>query len=83
MDGGHSFPGPMSRIDVRFVPGRHFGLNRGVACMDLFRSPVTQVTYCYGFVSVVVRRPSCVNIFSSDTTGPIFIASLGEVDQKL
>ena len=32
---------------------------------------VTQVTYCYGLASVVVRRPSCVNIFSSETTGPI------------
>ena len=32
---------------------------------------VTQVTYRYGLASVVVRRPSCVNIFSSETTGPI------------
>ena len=36
----------------------------------------------------VRRRASCVNIFSSETTGPNhyqiwYVASLGEVDQKL
>ena len=43
--------------------------NQRMLCVKLFRW-VTQVTYCYGLASVVVHRPSSVNIFSSENTRP-------------
>ena len=52
--------------------------NRKIIVLSLFQASktyppfqVTQVTYCYGLASVVVRHPSSVNIFFSRTTEPI------------